>query len=64
MAFEQISPFSTCEKRRYDFIMDTDQDLADLPTECAPGSTALSCASGKVFIVNASHMWVELGGDA
>ena len=64
MAIQQISPFSTCEKRRYDFIIDTDADAADLPATCSAGSTALSCASGNVFIVNASHVWVLLGGDA
>jgi hypothetical protein len=62
MAIEQIAPFSTCEKRRYDYIIDTDEDADQLPASCAAGSTALSCASGSVFIVNASHEWVKLGG--
>lgn len=64
MAIEQVAPFATCEKRRYDYIMDTDADAANLPKTCAAGSTALSCASGRVFIVNASGAWVELGGGA
>lgn len=62
MAIEQIAPFSKCERRRYDYIIDTDEDVADLPETCAAGSTALSCASGEMFIVNASHKWVKLGG--
>lgn len=64
MAIEQIAPFSKCEKRRYDFIIDTDADASDLPETCAAGSTALSCETGTVFIVNASHRWVKLGGGA
>ena len=62
MAIEQVAPFSKCEKRRYDYIIDTDADVANLPKTCAAGSIAISCASGKVFIVNASHNWVEFGG--
>lgn len=64
MAIQQISPFATCEKRRYDYIIDTDADVKDLPNICAAGSMALSCASGNVFIVNASGNWVKFGGDA
>ena len=63
MAIQQISPYLTCEKRRFDFIIDTDEDAANLPQTCAAGSTALSCGSGNVFIVNASGNWVKLGGD-
>ena len=62
MAIQQIRPYSTCDKRRYDYIMDTDADVENLPKTCAAGSTALSAASGKMFIVNASGDWVELGG--
>lgn len=63
MAIQQIAPFATCEKRRFDFIIDTDEDAAQLPATCAAGSTALSCDSGNVFIVNASGAWVKLGGE-
>lgn len=63
MAIQQIAPFATCENRRYDYIIDNDEDAAHLPERCAAGSTALSCDSGNVFIVNASGNWVKLGGD-
>lgn len=62
MAIKQISPTMNCSSRIHDFIIDTDADAADLPETCAAGSTALSCASGNVFIVNASGEWVILGG--
>ena len=45
-----------------EYICDTDADVADLPQSC-PGSTALVCSSGKVYIVNASSNWVEFGGE-
>ena len=64
MAIKQITPTMECQHRIHDFIIDTDADAADLPATCASGSTALSCASGNVFIVNASGAWVQLGGAA
>lgn len=44
-----------------EFICDTDADFADLPTSCV-GSTAVSVATGNVYVVNASGYWVEFGG--
>lgn len=64
MAIKQIAPVLNCSNPRYDYIIDTDADAADLPETCAAGSTALSCASGNVFIVNASGAWVLLGGES
>lgn len=48
--------------RQKEFILDAESDVANLP-ECAPGSTALVCATGKVYIVNASGQWVEFGAE-
>jgi hypothetical protein len=62
MAIKQISPYVKGSCRNYEFIIDNDNDVPDLPKACAPGSTALSCASGKVFMLNASGNWVEFGG--
>lgn len=62
MAIKQIAPTMDCKNRMYDFIIDTDADKASLPETCAAGSTALSCATGNIFIVNASGKWVKLGG--
>lgn len=63
MAYKQIAPTIECSHRQYDYILDTDEDAKDLPQSCAAGSTALSCASGNVFIANASGAWVRLGGE-
>lgn len=62
MAYKQIAPTYECEAPRREFVLDTDADIADLP-ECGSGSVALSVASGKVFMKNASGVWAVLGGE-
>lgn len=44
----------------HEFICDTDTDFTLLP-KCDPGSTAVSVATGTVYVVNASGNWVEFG---
>lgn len=44
-----------------EFICDTDADFAHLPP-AAPGSSALSIASGKVKVVNSQGKWVDFAG--
>lgn len=51
------------EDHSKEFILDTEADVAELP-ECCPGSTALVCSTGNVYIVNASGQWVKFGGEA
>ena len=51
------------DKDRKEFICDTEADVSTLP-ECVPGSTALICTTGDVYIVNASGQWVKFGGEA
>ena len=49
--------------RVFEFIADTETDVSSLP-QCKPSSTALVCATGNVYIVNASGQWVKFGGEA
>jgi len=57
--------------------MDADTDKNNLPTvaadgvpqgdsvthlKCGKGSTAFSIDSGKMFMLNSSNSWVEIGG--
>lgn len=35
-------------------------DDADLPTDCAIGSTAICMATAQVFMMNSRKEWVEL----
>lgn len=44
----------------HEFICDTDTDFILLP-KCDPGSTAVSVATGTIYVVNASGNWVEFG---
>lgn len=44
-----------------EYIVDTEADIASLP-ECCTGSTALVVESGTAYMVNASGLWVVLGG--
>lgn len=44
-----------------EFILDDNSDINQVPTNCAPGSLAIVAAkSGKVYMLNASHVWKEL----
>ena len=46
-----------------DFICDTEEDIADLPTnerEVYPGSTCIVAATGSMYILNASNTWTKL----
>lgn len=58
MAYKRMG----CDSASHEFIIDTDADAKNLPEGCCCGSTALSCETGNVFIVNASGKWVKLGG--
>lgn len=58
---KQIAPTNECTQVRKDFVIDTDEDVASLPS-CAAGSTALSVSSGNVYMVNASGVWAMVGG--
>ena len=46
---------------RCDFIVDTEADIASLPT-CCTGSSALVVESGAIYMVNASGVWAAFGG--
>lgn len=56
----RVNPLTN--KDHNEFICDTDADFADLP-KCNPGDTAVSTATGNVYVVNASGNWVAFGGE-
>lgn len=49
------------ENYTHDYIVDTDADIASLPS-CCTGSSALVVESGNVYVVNASGAWAVYGG--
>ena len=61
MAYVLIGTHGVGNYNHDTYMLDTDADVASLP-ENNPGSSAISAASGKVYIVNASGEWVEFGG--
>ena len=44
-----------------EFVVDTDDDIKNLPTDGPMGSAALSIASGNVFILNSKRKWKMVG---
>ena len=63
MAIKMISKeYCPClDSYKKDYIVDAEADVATLP-QCCPGSTALVVESGTAYMVNASGVWVVLGG--
>lgn len=54
----RVNPLTNKKHREY--ICDTDADFKDLPKR-NPGDTAVSAATGNVYVVNASGEWVLFG---
>lgn len=42
-----------------EFLCDYESDIADLPTNRGPGSTARVVETGNVYILNNNHEWVK-----
>ena len=78
MAYWFRAGISPENSRQVEFIMDSDSDKSSLPTSSSAGtpqngddvlhlpvgkgSTAFSISSGKVFMLNSSDSWIEIGG--
>lgn len=45
-----------------EFVIDTDDDIENLPIDIPMGSAALSIESGNVFILNSKDEWKNVGG--
>lgn len=43
-----------------EFIIDSKDDLLDLPIEVGIGSTAFCIADSSVYMLNGSRKWVEI----
>lgn len=55
--------FSTARREAndyYEFYCDTVDDIADLPTDCQVGSTALVIEGALVYMLNNQGEWVSL----
>lgn len=47
-------------KNLNEYMCDSVEDIKDLPTDVAPGSTAIVIATAQVFMLNNQKEWVEL----
>lgn len=43
-----------------EYAIDTQADLKKLPTDAAPGSTAICIETSAVYMLNGSRKWVEI----
>lgn len=43
-----------------EFIIDTKEDLEELPVDVTVGSTAFCIADSAVYMLNGSRKWVEI----
>ena len=58
MAVKQIN-----DNRDFDweeYIIDSSEDVANLPTICGWGSIALCFATGDIYVLNSSKTWQPL----
>lgn len=46
-----------------EFMLDTAADVADLPTNIRPGSTALVIPTSEIYILNGEKQWVLFGSE-
>ena len=42
------------------FILDTQDDLTNIPTTCKPGSTAFITETSKYYMLNNQNKWIEV----
>jgi hypothetical protein len=45
-----------------EFLLDSPEDLSQLPTNVKTGSTALIISSSALYMLNGNKQWVEIGG--
>lgn len=47
-----------------EFLCDYESDIADLPTNRGPGSTARVVESGNIYVLNNNHEWIKQPKDS
>ena len=60
MAFNMISTNGQVQYNISEFVIDSPDDLAKLPTKCAQGSTALCTEDGSVYVKDSTGTWKEV----
>lgn len=62
MAIGEIGQYVPGSRKPREFICDTESDVENLP-QCMCGATALVVETGDAYVVNASGVWVKIGGN-
>ena len=58
-----VNMMSTNGQVRYhvdEYVIDTPEDLKNLPPQAAPGSAAICTSTGAVYMKDGSGKWVEI----
>lgn len=58
MAFSQLMSGEKITPYLVKLVVDTDADIAELPTHYAPGSTVRVVASANVYMLNTKKEWI------
>lgn len=43
-----------------EFVLDSEADIASLPKDVVPGSTAIIISTSSVYMMNSKKEWVEI----
>lgn len=43
-----------------EYICDTEADIADIPTNCAPGSTIFVIETSNLYMLNTKGEWIQI----
>lgn len=46
-----------------EYVCDTEEDIASIPTDCAPGSSLVVIETGNIYLLNTSFTWELVPGD-
>ena len=47
-----------------EFLIDSEEDLKDLPLNIKSGSSAFILSSGSIYILNKDKKWILVGGES
>jgi len=60
MAVNMISSNGQIRYNVDEYVIDTPDDLKNMPRQAAPGSTAICTSTGDVYMKNGTGKWVAL----
>lgn len=60
MAINYLSEQGEVKYGVHELVLDTSSDVASLPKDCRPGSTAIVIETGDVYMMNSKGEWKML----